>query len=450
MVQSGKKSQLKIAVLSETFARGGAERQGYFLAIELGKLGHRVTVLSLAVPSKKFSASAGLSGEFSEVAVQHIFPISLGLARSAYRILAKTFARRSQNRLAENATKSSDRKHMNRKPSLTRFLLAKLFLGGGQEQVSRLLARLMGFHLPSGLEVRFLSRFLQRENYDLLISFLPGNNAISILASLASDTPVIVSERNDFLRQPASQKDRWARSALYPLADMITANTEFGVEQLNNSFPEKNIVWLPNSIRPTHRGKCLKVESNNIYVISRLEPHKHIEKIIEALPHLRNLGFFPRVVIFGEGTQEAMLRGLASELGLARQVIFRGYVPAREIYQNEVCSGFFVSNSSYEGSSNSLHEAVAAGLIPVLSQTVEEIQSIVRPDLLRHILTDGSAESLADTLRKIFQDSDFRSDIHSAILEDFTHHWKRREKCLEEALSIFVQLARTPKPRHSC
>lgn len=114
---------------------------------------------------------------------------------------------------------------------------------GAKRNLALLLAELMCFHLATGLETRLLMKFLKRERYDLVISFLPSHNAIAVLASRAMDIPVVVSERNDVLRQPVSIQTQWIRTKLYPYATMITANTEFSVQQLKDSLPDSQVIW---------------------------------------------------------------------------------------------------------------------------------------------------------------------------------------------------------------
>lgn len=56
----------------------------------------------------------------------------------------------------------------------------------------------------------------------------------------------MVSERKDFVRQPVSAQCQWARSILYKHADMISANTEFTVNQIQDLHPDSRVIWQPN------------------------------------------------------------------------------------------------------------------------------------------------------------------------------------------------------------
>ena len=432
--------QLRIAVLAETHTRGGAERQGYLMAQELHNMGHHVTVLSIFPPPFTSTRHKGLSAEFSDLPTDHALPALAHLPRWAYSKIRRLSKRKVQS--TPDGTQPTSSQAESKKPQpgpLPRFL-AKVLLGRDQSNIAGLLSGLMHFHLPSGIEVRFLMRLLRRSRCDLLISFLPKHNTIGILASLGIGIPVIISERNDYVHQPVSQSAQWARSVLYPHADIITANTEFAVNQLKEAFPGKKVLWLPNRLSFPTDVSADKRTTDDIYVISRLEPQKRIGSIIEALPLLHKMGLYPRILIFGEGSEEENLQALVTSKALDAHVTFNGYVPSHEIWGKVRHGGIFVTNSSYEGSSNSLHEAVAAGLFPIVSDTVEEVFSIVRPDTAKHIVFDGSPEGIAKTLDEVLRNKEARSEIFGDLAEDFQRYRNWSEENRNQAIGAFLKI----------
>ena len=112
-----------------------------------------------------------------------------------------------------------------------------------------------------------------------------------------------------------------------------------------------------------------------------------------------------------------------------------------EIFRGDTPSGIFISNSAHEGSSNSLHEAVAAGFLPLVSDSVKEIFDIIRPCLLKDLVTDGTARSIAIQIQKLLDDESQTARLKSECLEDFIRYWDRQKASFQEAAELFVEMA---------
>lgn len=436
---------LRIAILAETLTRGGAERQGYLLADELSQRGHDARVLSFwpqNTQNNGGSGRIGLSKEFPRTSVDHYLPRVFKVVALTYRTLRSTFWKKRTLRSNETSVKLGAAANSKAATKLSSRLLARLFLNRDTLHLSGHLANVLEFDLRAGVQTRLLIRYLQRQRCHIVISFLPAHNAIALFACQAVGIPVVVSERNDFLRRPVSDIDHWVRSNLYTHANLITANTEFAVEQIKCALPDNRVIWQPNKLRHSSTLPYPKEVAHHICVVSRLEPVKRIDTIIESLILLRAFGFFPKVSIFGEGSDESRLRSLVSELGVDDQVNFMGYVPSAKIYGSGLAYGLFLSNSKYEGSSNSLHEAVAAGLIPLVSDTITEIYDILRTDLTGTLVTNGSAKDIACKVQNIFRQSKIGQHLFAQVFKDFNTYWNRSEAALNESLEAFIELAR--------
>lgn len=429
-----------IAILADTLTRGGAERQGYLLAEALTVQGHPAKVLSLWGGSKFTLTRSELSAEFPSTSVDCVAPRAIQFVALIYRRYLKSFFKKNRRRSHEPSLKQKAENQASSNPKLSTRLVAKVVLGRNKSNLSNILAQLMELDLSVAIETRLLLNYLKRHRSSLVISFLPGHNAIAVLACRALSIPVVVSERNDFLRQPVSGRFSWTRSTLYEHANLITANTEFAVQQIKDSLPNSRVIWQPNRQVFFSASGGTKEFVRDLYVISRLEEQKQIDSIIKALPILGASGIFPALNILGEGQDELRLRKLVSELGLDRQVNFRGYIPNAEIFGKGLTPGLFLSNSLYEGSSNSLHESVAAGLIPVVSKTVFEIHSILRPGLAESLVTRGTSEDIATKVYDLLQRQDLAQHLRDEALEDFNAYWNRREVALSQAMKVFIEL----------
>lgn len=68
-----------------------------------------------------------------------------------------------------------------------------------------------------------------------------------------------------------------------------------------------------------------------IISVNHLHPRKRVKLLIEALPPILAKHPQTKLLIVGKGPEEAELRQLAQQLGVAEQVIFAGFVPDEEL-----------------------------------------------------------------------------------------------------------------------
>jgi len=106
---------------------------------------------------------------------------------------------------------------------------------------------------------------------------------------------------------------------------------------------------------------------------SRLVEKNGIGDVIESL---RSLPENVKFLVLGTGPLEASVREKANALGLAKRVLFLGYVEHKEMPKYLKISDIFIRPSLSEGMGNSFIEAMAAG-IPVIATPVGGI-----PDFL--------------------------------------------------------------------
>jgi glycosyltransferase involved in cell wall biosynthesis len=161
---------------------------------------------------------------------------------------------------------------------------------------------------------------------------------------------------------------------------VVTRDTEKNLRERGIQVP---ITYLPIYVdieafsqvkrKPSH-------ERVTFLCVGRLEPEKQFIKAIEALAGVCARGYDAELVCVGSGTQEAMLRARANELGVSQRVRFEGHQPHIVPYL-EVATALLVP-SRYEGYGMVIVEALAAG-VPVLSTPVgvaEEAGAVIVPE----------------------------------------------------------------------
>ena len=103
----------------------------------------------------------------------------------------------------------------------------------------------------------------------------------------------------------------------------------------------------------------------NLICASRVERKKGIEAAIRVAACLRELPVHLNIV--GEGPDMSRLKTLIDELNLGEVVTFKGRVTKDELYALYAQSDIFLLLSEYEAHSVALTEAMAFGLVPVVT-----------------------------------------------------------------------------------
>ncbi len=141
--------------------------------------------------------------------------------------------------------------------------------------------------------------------------------------------------------------------------------TELGV-------PSEKIVLAPMGVeqRLLIKRKDHFENKEDIIILSTrsLEPVYDLKTLIEAVPLIiQKTNKKARFWITGQGSQEQELRKLASRLKVERNVEFKGYVNREDLEELFQKADLYVSTSLSDSTSVSLLEAMASGLLPVVT-----------------------------------------------------------------------------------
>jgi glycosyltransferase involved in cell wall biosynthesis len=114
--------------------------------------------------------------------------------------------------------------------------------------------------------------------------------------------------------------------------------------------------------------------------------------------------------IVGGGSDEMVLRNLAAEHGLAKEVRFLGPLPRAEVARRYRAADMFTLPSSAEAFGNVFAEALASGL-PIVGSSIGGI-----PDLVEHgtnglLVQAGNIEALAGAIRYLADDPEMRQEM---------------------------------------
>jgi glycosyltransferase involved in cell wall biosynthesis len=207
-----------------------------------------------------------------------------------------------------------------------------------------------------------LRKLLREERYDVAVSFLTKVNVLALLARIGTGTPMIVSERNNPLRQRSVALWRILLDRLYPTAAAIVMQTERSKVCLPPAQRARAIV-IPNPmLAPAAEPRSPAPPT--IVAVGRLNEQKGFDLLLNAFAEIADKMPDWRLMIFGEGPDRAALEHQVRHLGLNN----RAFLPGASATPGAWISAcdLFVLSSRYEGFPNVLAEAMGSGL-PVIS-----------------------------------------------------------------------------------
>ena len=155
--------------------------------------------------------------------------------------------------------------------------------------------------------------------------------------------------------------------------------------------------------------------------ISRFDPVKRIELLVETLRRLR--ARFPRLVLVlvGGGVEQQRIRRLVFEGGVSEQVIFTGFLesPARILPMLDL----YVASSRKEGLPPSMLEAMAAGLAVVATDVPGHRDLVVQGETGLLVAPEDPA-ALANAIAALLTDPARRKSLGHAgrerVRQEFT------------------------------
>lgn len=336
-------------------------------------------------------------------------------------------------------------------------LITGLTVGGAEHMLLKTVPHLQGSHsvysiIPrekigeeletAGVEVRYLNlrsmldirvpfklyRWLRTDKPDILVTYLLHADIIGRVIGRLARVPVIVSSIR------CAHQDKkilvWLSRITSGLAHYYIAVSEFvktwTVERLHVA-PEKitvvyNGIELATPIIQSDSKSGLQVNSDNIIVtfVGRLDPQKGMQYLIKALHELQNKDLPPfTVLIVGDGPTREHLEQMVKEYALSN-VQFLGF--RRDVQSILSITDIFVSPTLFEGISNSIMEAMNAG-VAIITTDIPENKELIENNQNGIVVPARNSSALADNLDRLLKDAERRSKLGIAAQETIHKHF---------------------------
>jgi L-malate glycosyltransferase len=202
-------------------------------------------------------------------------------------------------------------------------------------------------------------------------------------------------------------------SLLFKIAVFLSEGITVVADYMTNNIILKNALIIPCGI--DDRFFETKADSMSKIVISTrsFEPIYDVGTLIRAIPLVLEKVPEARFIIIGDGSLRKHLENLALEFGVSDKINFTGLMDNREIPSYMEKAKVYVSTSLADGTSVSLLEALATGLIPVVSDIEANKMFVSENGLFKK----GDNRNLANAIMNALISSD-SSNINRKIDEN--------------------------------
>jgi glycosyltransferase involved in cell wall biosynthesis len=265
---------------------------------------------------------------------------------------------------------------------------------------------------PDAWRILSLARSLRRFRPELLQTFLFHGNLAGRIAGTLAGVPVIVSgirvaekEKHWHLRL-----ERLTRRLVTCHVCVSEAVADFSIREAH--LRPETVVVIPNGVDVARFADATPVTNTELNAptdtrwmisVGRLHRQKGHRVLIEAVAPLLSQRPGWRLMIVGDGPLRAELEHQIEQRGCRDQIILLGF--RQDVPRLLRTASVFVLPSLWEGQSNAISEAMAAGL-PVIATDVEGVAGIVQPGVTGSIVPAGNVDALRAAITPILDAPD--------------------------------------------
>jgi glycosyltransferase involved in cell wall biosynthesis len=258
-----------------------------------------------------------------------------------------------------------------------------------------------------------LTSYLRRERPRVLVSSMSHANLVALWAARLAGrtTPVVVTEHNTLsaVEQGVLERGLWPplMRLFYPWASHVVAVSQGAADDLAHTagLPRDRVQVVYNPVitpalmalsrqAPDHPWFAPR-QPPVILGVGRLTRQKDFPTLIRAFAEVRRRRA-SRLMILGEGEDQAALQALIGELGLADDVALPGFRDNAIAYMAR--SALFALSSAWEGLPTVLIEALAAGTRVVSTDCPSGPREILQEGRLGTLVPVGDAAALTGAM----------------------------------------------------
>ncbi|MDL0118810.1 glycosyltransferase family 4 protein [Halobacterium salinarum] len=226
-------------------------------------------------------------------------------------------------------------------------------------------------------------------------------------------------------------------NSLFQAADVAVSPTEGYIQESSALSHAESVTVIPNGVdvdqfdigvsnEEAKRQLEIDPESFLVLYVGSLHPRKGVDVLLNGFTHFHEMHPDTRLVIGGDGSLKKDLESTVEERNLSDVVQIPGFIPEskKSTYMN--AADVFVLPSITAGSEVFplvLLEAAAART-PVIASRFDTIESVVGPNKMGSLLEPGNVESVANELKRFYDDDEMRQETtENALRTAHNREW---------------------------
>jgi glycosyltransferase involved in cell wall biosynthesis len=201
-----------------------------------------------------------------------------------------------------------------------------------------------------------------------------------------------------------------------------------------------NGVLLPGPPGTTRRQLLAELElpegSRLIGWVGRLWPQKRLQDAIWAADLLKVIRDDVHLLVIGDGPQRDQLRRFRDQVRIGDKVHFLG--ERSDVHRLMPHFDLLWSSSGYEGQSNAILEAMAAG-VPVVATDIPGTRELVLPEVTGYLVPVGNRAALAKYAERLLNDPALAARLGEAARERAQSEFSVR-KMIDRHVELYREL----------
>ncbi|MCM1154256.1 MAG: glycosyltransferase [Roseburia sp.] len=274
-----------------------------------------------------------------------------------------------------------------------------------------------------------MRKYFKNNPDSYIFAFCVMGAVFSVMTTFGMKKHILVAERSS----PDSCNVRGLRNWAYKRADRITFQTPDGIAYFPRQIASKAVV-ISNPV-DEHVPDCFEgVRSHRIVSVGRLHKVKNHAMLIDAFADFSRRFTDYELHIYGQGELEQELKEQAKRLHISEKIIWHGF--CTDVKEKIRDAAMFVLCSNYEGTSNSMLEALSMGIPTIATDCpIGGARVYITPEESGLLIPVDDRKALAEAMTRIASDEEFagRLSVNAMQIKNKYSVRSVAEKFLEAA-----------------
>ena len=227
---------------------------------------------------------------------------------------------------------------------------------------------------------------------------------------------------------------------------VVLSSTEMRDRWVRCGLPAEKVRVIPSGVAPAEppagtRRQLLEelglpAQSRLVGLVGGLWPRKRIKDAIWAADLLKVIRDDAHLLVIGDGPQRDRLRKFRDQVVIRDKVHFLGH--REDVSQMLPHFDVLWSTSGYEGQSNAILEAMAAG-VPVVATDIPGTRELVLPGVTGYLVPVGDRAALAKHAERLLNDPALAARLGEAAQERVQSEFSVR-KMIDRHMDLYREL----------